>query len=399
MSFIIKHFTSSDGERFSQLYNTGGEGFPLYYPTAYIARSVRPSTTHGTQLVYLESIKRVCEWEANQEVVLATRFQRREFLTQSEIDCLVRRLTVSRKGGNGNVISRQKSNTYIVYAAKYLRWLAVEIITEVNADIKASIDGQHEALMSSVARKSGSSSASKQRILAKRLLGETTRILLELFNHPLQAVMKNGDKGPRIRNIIMLRILYETGMRRGELLSLKIEDFMEAIGSASSQLRIKRNHHDKFDSRVRQPVAKTLGRIVNISVEAEQQLIDYLGNWRPSTGSEFLFVNHRLGRSHGNPVTETGFNSALEKLKEAFPALEPLHPHLLRHDWNYRFSQKADHEGLDFETERTIREMLMGWRPNSEMSLLYNQRHIQEHANTFGRVIASDTMNWDNRND
>ena len=161
MSFIIKHFTSSDGERFSQLYNTGGEGFPLYYPTAYIARSVRPSTTHGTQLVYLESIKRVCEWEANQEVVLATRFQRREFLTQSEIDCLVRRLTVSRKGGNGNVISRQKSNTYIVYAAKYLRWLAVEIITEVNADIKASIDGQHEALMSSVARKSGSSSASK----------------------------------------------------------------------------------------------------------------------------------------------------------------------------------------------------------------------------------------------
>lgn len=395
MTFTIKHFTSSDGERFSQLYEKGGDGFPLYYPTAYIARSVRPSTTHATQLVYLEAIKRVCEWEKNREIVLATRFQRREFLKQPEIDCLVRRLTASRKSGHENVISRQKSNTYIVYAAKYLRWLAVESITEVSADIKASIDRQHKQLESTVARKRGSSSASKQRILAKRLLGETTKVLIGLFNDPLQGVIKNGDKGPRIRNIIMLRILYETGMRRGELLSLKIQDFVESIGGASSQLRIERNHNDRFDSRVRQPVVKSLGRIVNISAETEQQLFDYLCNWRPSTDSEFIFVNHRLGRSHGKPVSETGFNSAMEQLKKSFPPLAPLHPHLLRHDWNYRFSQKSDLKKLDFETERTIREMLMGWRPNSEMSLLYNLRHIQEKMLRISSEIASDTTKKD----
>lgn len=398
MSLSIKHFIAADGERFSQLYDTETGGFPLYYPTSYIARSVRPSCTHETQKVHLEAIKRVCEWNSHHEINLVARFQRRELLRQFEIDGLVRHLAASRRGNKSNVISRHKANTYIVYAANYLRWLAVEVITEINADIKAAIDGQHEALLLSVARKSGSSSANKQRILAIRLQDGTAQALLELFEEPLQGVQKNGDKGPRLRNVIMLRILYETGMRRGELLSLKLGSFVEAIGGSSSQLRIERNHHDQFDSRTRQPVAKTLGRIVNISDETEQQLIAYRDHWRPNSCNDFLFVNHRAGRSEGKPVSETGFNSALDKLKEVFPALETLHPHLLRHDWNYRFSQKADKDGLDFETERVMREMLMGWKPNSKMSLLYNQRHIQEKANELGRDIASDTINRGNKN-
>ncbi|MWJ28583.1 tyrosine-type recombinase/integrase [Halomonas sp. ZH2S] len=391
MAYTIKHFIAADGERFSQIYDAETGGFPLYYPTAYIARSVRPCVTHETQKVYLEAIKRLCEWEANQQIDLVARFQRREFLRQFEIDGLVRHLSASRKGRNGEVISRHKANTYIVCTAKYLRWLTNEVITGINADVEAAIDQQHNALMSAVARKRGSKSANNQRILAMRLPNETTEALLELFADPLQGVQKNADKGPRMRNVIMLRILYETGMRRGELLSFKLSNFVEAIGGESAQLQIERNHHDAFDSRVRQPVAKTLGRSVSISAEAEQQLMAYRDHWRPCTDSDFLFVNHRAGRFQSKPVTETGFNSALNKLKEAFPALESLHPHLLRHDWNYRFSQEADKEGGDFETERAIRGMLMGWAPNSAMSLLYNQRHIQEQTNEVGRRIASDS--------
>jgi integrase len=393
MTLKIKHFIASDGERFSQIYDAKVGGFPLYYPTGYIARSVRPRATHETQKVHLEAIKRVCEWEAQQTTDLATRFQRREFLCQFEIDGLVRQLASSRRGRNGEVISRHKVSTYIKYATGFLRWLANELIPEISTDVKASIDKQTEALLSAVARKRGSLSANKQHILSLRLPDKTSQALLELFGEPLRGVLKNADKGPRMRNVIMLRILYETGMRRGELLSLKFKNFAEAIGGGSAQLHIERNHHDLFDSRAQQPVAKTLGRIVNISAEAEQQLVTYRDHWRPNTDCEFLFVNHRAGRHQGKPISVSGLYSALDTLRETFPPLEPLYPHLLRHDWNYRFSQKADQGGLDRESERVMRETLMGWAPNSEMSLLYNQRHIQEKAMEVGRNIASDTMN------
>jgi len=398
MSLTIKSFISSDGERFSQIYDVETGGFPLFYATAYIARSVRPKSTHETQKVHLETIKRIYEWEARERINLVIRFQQHQFLLPAEIDSLAQHLGARRRGSKGEVISRGKYNTYVAYAADYLRWLADEVITEANiTQIRTAIDRQHESLVAKVARKRGSTSAREQNIIAVRLPEDARIDLQGLFEDPLQGVMRHGDKGPRLRNTVMLRILYETGMRRGELLSLKLGSFRESSGGEGAFLHIERNHHDEFDSRVRQPVAKTLGRIVPISADAERQLIDYRDEWRaeiPGVGfsdQDFLFVNHRAGPPQGKPVTETAFNSALSNLKQTFPALVPLHPHLLRHDWNYRFSQQVDAEGLDFETERETREQLMGWKPNSSMSLLYNQRHIQERANQIGRKIASDT--------
>ncbi|WP_169926785.1 hypothetical protein [Massilia putida] len=75
MAFQIKSFIASDGERFSQIYDDEG-GFPLFYPTAYIARSKRLETEHETQKVYLAAIKRLCEWEVQKGVSLTVRFQK-----------------------------------------------------------------------------------------------------------------------------------------------------------------------------------------------------------------------------------------------------------------------------------------------------------------------------------
>ncbi len=399
MKYTIRSFIAEDGERFSQLYAAVVGGFPLFYPTAYVARSVRPNSTNETQKVHLEAIKRVCEWEADQGFDLATRIQRHQYLRPSEIDDLARHLGKRRRGQKGEVIGRGKYNTYVAYAADYLRWLADAVITETSLpEVRAAIEEQHKALSAKVARKRGSVSARNQRIAFMRLPEKTRQALLALFEVPFKGVRRVADKGPRLRNVVMLRILYETGMRRGELLSLKLGSFQESGGGEGAYLQIERNHHDELDSRVRQPVVKTLGRVVPISDEAEAQLADYRDNWRaevPGVGfshSDLLFVNHRARRSQGEPITETTFNSALENLKGLFDALEALHPHLLRHDWNYRFSNKADEEGWDFKKEREVRESLMGWVSGSKMSLLYNQRHIQEEANEIAQKIASDTI-------
>jgi len=406
MLYTIKSFITGDGERISQLYDAKEGGFPLYYPTAYIARTVRSSATHNTQKVYLEVLKRICEWETNQEINLATRLQKQQFLCSQEIDSLARHLGKRRKGNKGDVIGRGKYNTYVAYAANYIRWLADEVITETSApSTHTGIERQHKIILSKIARKSGSLSARQQRLATTHLSRETQSALSDLFNNPFSGITRPSDKGPRLRNVAMLRVLYETGMRRGELLSLKFNALQESAGGNGACLKIERNHHDEFDSRVSQPVAKTLGRVVPISSVFEELLLEYRDQWRaelPSVGfsdNDFLFVSHRTGRFQGEPVSETGFNSALMNLKKSVPGLDELHPHLLRHDWNYRFSQKADAEGWEFEAEREVREQLMGWMPNSSMSLLYNQRHLQEKANIIGLQIASDTTRPNGNND
>jgi integrase len=398
MNYTMKTFIANNGERFSQLYETDEPGLPLFYPTAFIARSVRPSATHETQKVYLAVIKRICEWETTRNIDLAKCFHSRIFLSATQIDDLANYLRASKLGSQGSVISSPKYNTYVAYAAVYLRWLAQEVITDSNTrDIRDAIEAQDLMLLSKKRRKAGSKSARVQRILAATLSAEARNLLLDLFEQPFASIQQPQNFGPRLRNVVMLRVLYETGMRVGELLSLKLKNIIEAGGGDSAYLEIGRNHNDAVDNRLHQPVAKTLGRRVPISESLEDQLKEYRDNWRadvPTVGfsdEDFIFVVHRGGRSQGQALPKTAFGTGLANLKQSFRALMQLHPHLLRHDWNYRFSKQVDIEGIPFEEERTLREQLMGWAPDSPMSQLYNRRHIEEKSHEIGLKIASDT--------
>ncbi|MDD1000092.1 site-specific integrase [Pseudomonas sp. TNT2022 ID1044] len=276
MNYTMKTFIANNGERFSQLYETDKPGLPLFYPTAFIARSVRPSTTHETQKVYLAVIRRICEWESTRNIDLAICFQSRIFLSAMQIDDLANYLRASKLGSRGSVISSPKYNTYIAYAAVYLRWLAQEVITDSNTrDIRDAIEEQDKILLEKKRRKAGSKSAREQRILAATLSAEARNLLFDLFEHPFASIQQPQNFGPRLRNVVMLRVLYETGMRVGELLSLKLKNIIEAGGGDSAYLEIGRNHNDAVDNRLHQPVAKTLGRRVPISESLEDQLKEY----------------------------------------------------------------------------------------------------------------------------
>lgn len=399
MNLTVKSFIVNNGERLSQLYEADEPGFPLFYPTAFIARSIRPSATHETQKVYLAAIKRVCEWESIRNLDLVMCFHSRRFLSASQIDDLANYLRARKLGGKGEVIGSPKYNTYVAYSAEYLRWLAQEVITDYNTrDVRDAVEAQDTMLLRKKRRKAGSKSAREQFIVAARLSAEARNQLLDLFDQPFEDLRQPQDFGPRLRNIVMLRVLYETGMRVGELLSLKLKNFIEAGGGDSAYLNIERNHGDAVDPRLNQPVAKTLSRKVPISEGLEEQLKDYRDNWRadvPRVGfsdEDFIFVVHRGGRSQGQALPQTAFGTGLTNLKQSYSALKPVHPHLLRHDWNYRFSQRTDSEDMDFKEGRTLREQLMGWVPDSPMSRIYNRRYIEEKAHEIGRKIASDTI-------
>ncbi|MCD9046722.1 site-specific integrase [Luteimonas sp. MHLX1A] len=84
---------------------------------------------------------------------------------------------------------------------------------------------------------------------------------------------RNPFRNPdiQLRNAIIFGLFRHTGMRRGELLSLRLDQF--DLGH-EPLVWIRRNHDDKHDSRRHQPVAKTKERPMPLSDWTAQIFID-----------------------------------------------------------------------------------------------------------------------------
>lgn len=393
----IQSFIAPDGERFSQIYENDS-GFPLFYPTAYCSRYLRTRYTHSTQKEHLFAIKKFYEWANSLEINLSQRLGSRVFFTAGELDSLANWVSLKKGYGAGGAISGEKINACLTAISRYLSWHADEIITDSNRpEIRTAIDHMTNALKARHVRQE-SISRKAQRILDKRLPDEMRAELEKIFNLPLNNVKKLADHGPNFRNILALRILYETGMRVGEMLSLTLADFHPTTGGDHAMLEIRRNHNDAFDDRIRQPVAKTNGRHIPISQGLSDFISTYLKQWRhkvPNVGFEnrdFLLITHRKGKRQGGPLQYSALESGIANLKRNHPSLRGLHPHLLRHDWNYRFSLFSSQAGYLPAKEQAAREFLMGWVPGSESAKRYNLRHIRESAFKIGLQVASHTV-------
>jgi len=404
MPLEMKHFIAQNGERFSQLYQIPSDGFPLFYPTAYCSRNLRTGVTHSTQVDYLHAIKKLYEWAENyhqQSTGKATdlheKIVSRNFFTPYEIDSLVDFISIKKKAVNGESLVGSKINTKLAVIAQYLSWYAEEVITDSNStEVQARI-AKMESMITAKKGNTGSKAKGQQKMLAKKLDDDARKELLDLFNNPLKNVSRESNCGSRIRNVAELRILYETGMRVGELHSLRLSDYEMALGGDPATLLINRYHDDVHDDRVNQPVAKTLERPIPISEELSNFIAYYKKDWRskvPNVGfddNDFLFVIHRKGDRQGKASTISNFNSGITALKKQRPILASIHPHLLRHDWNYRFSITAKELEYSEAEECAIREFLMGWVEGSQSAALYNRRRIQEQAFAIGIKVAMHT--------
>ena len=398
MTFTIQSYIAQDGERFSLLLDRDKNSLPCFYATAFISRHIRSRSTHETQKAYLNSIRKLLGWAKIRNIDIESRILSQKFISVDELDDLANNLRLKVGSRTGEVVSQIKFNTHISYVTKYINWLVYELL--VNPDNK-SVDNfitrLHNVLSSQVSKKTGSKTARAQQILVKRLTTPMEERLRSLFDDPFQILLRETDKGSRLRNVVMLRILYETGMRRGELLALKLKNYNEGTAGDHPSLVIERNHHDEFDTRTNQPVAKTNGRLLLISSELDELIKQYLYDYRGELqfvgfdDESFIFVNHRTGPKQGQPLTISSFDSAMDDLRRKFTELAGLHPHLLRHHWNWRFSQIPRAEGYTDASDMLDRCYLMGWAHNSESAKIYNLKFIMEEANKKGLLMNADT--------
>lgn len=183
--------------------------------------------------------------------------------------------------------------------------------------------------------------------------------------------------GVRFRNDLIVRLMLETGLRRGELCKLKVGDF-EHRAAASPLVHLRRVPNDSDDPRVNEPRVKTRPRMIPISDALARDLTIYIKRLRGRVKHPFLFVSSR----GAGPISIEAVNYVVAQLRRASPKLRDarLTPHLLRYTFTDRIWEAAERTGLSAEDTVTALNYLCGWTELSKQSQQYGRRAIEAQA-------------------
>lgn len=184
-------------------------------------------------------------------------------------------------------------------------------------------------------------------------------------------------EGTCIRNALLVRWFYELGLRRGEVLNVKIPD----INFQSEELTVVRRADDPEDPRKDQPLVKTRDRKIPLAPGLCKLTHEYITNTRRATEGArrhpFLFI----AMGTGAPLSLSAVNAIFAELRNAFDGeFDTVTPHVLRHTWNDRFSDVMDKAEVSEAEEERMRSFLMGWAPTSKASVNYTRRHVRLKA-------------------
>lgn len=215
------------------------------------------------------------------------------------------------------------------------------------------------------------------------------------------------DPALRLRNAIIFGLLRWTGMRRGELLSLRIDQFDPG---EESRVWVRRNQDDPSDARPYQPVSKTKERPLPISEELAGQIQEYILNVRakvaPARKHPYLLVSHREGPTYGRPLSASALGSRImATARSVAPEFSRIHPHAFRHYFNYELSLKIDAHNAEArahpddpsakpitEAEELDMRAFMNGHRSVASGRFYTRRHVREEADRAVRTLQREAL-------
>ncbi len=382
MSLKIKRPRGIDGERHAILVDE--TGIPLFYPTLWVTVALRGGARAvNTIQNALHAIKCLYAWQATYTIDVEQRFAGGKLLKANEVHSLRDFLQDSLKQkANQKVVSIKrkrktvdKSTQYarMTVAAEYLEFLARRFYP-----LSEEAEKQISAMVAQIkANRPIQTSKTASRERDEKHLEDSALDALEEKLRPGVEENPFTDHSVQFRNALIFIILRVTGIRRGELLNLKVED----INFSANYLRIVRRPDSPNDQRRYQPVVKTRERQFPLDPELVNRIYEYVTQHRSKLSAAkqhgYLFVTHKEGSHQGAPISNSTFSKFIEALKGI---VSTIHAHKLRHHWNYSFSNLSTAKGLSPEREEKLRSYLMGWEQTSNTAAIYNRRHIKKEA-------------------
>lgn len=404
MGFKIRHIKTSWGEEMPVLLV---DGMPSYDVCVYIVSERRSSgNAANTLLKDLSCIALLYQWARSRGIDLDERFSQYEWLTLYEIDDLCDFLHYDRRdlenvqpkivSFSGTAIekirmqpeqrSRQVQFEFVAVriaaVRDYLQWKALDRISKLNISdnrrptLFALKDQMVKSFDARKPKKRGKSSVGLPEGLSK----EDQKILLQVI-HPDDLRNPWKSRSVRDRNYLLILLLLRLGLRRGEVLGLKIGD----IDFRENTILIRRRADDPDDPRRRQPNAKTRDRRLRLEPEMMTLIHYFISQQRSKVSgaktSPFLFLTAKSGRHLGKPLSLDAFGKIFLDIRSKIPELpRDLTAHILRHTSNDLFSEIMDSQNVSVAQEEMIRNEFYGWAVGSKTAANYTRRHIRLKA-------------------
>ncbi|KAA1014930.1 tyrosine-type recombinase/integrase [Paraburkholderia panacisoli] len=405
--YAVKNVVFESGERFAFLVDRR-TGLPEFDVTVFTLVEFRQrDRASATIEQVLRSIKVFVLFCDLQEIVLEERLRDGRLLEMGEVDALAqlcrlpldliesraeeglvdssasRKLIASletyraRSKAPNREVAGDSAGVRVRYIRQYLKWrvdrhlLSLSTRHPTHAALSLAKDVVIPALDARVAAAKGRNSANARTGLSE----EAQTRLWEVIEPDSQQNPWTG-RHTKVRNALIVRWFMGLGVRRGELLGVKLSD----VDLRKNEVFIARRPDDKVDPRAHQPNTKTHDRQLVLSDDLARRTQAYIIEVRREIAGArkhpFLFV-----ANGGQPLSLRGLNKIFSVLRQRCPDLpEEVFPHAIRHTWNDNFSKTMDEQGETSEHEKKMRSRLMGWNPSSETADTYNKRHIERKS-------------------
>lgn len=268
-TFKVRTLLLADGERMPLLLSSNLQ--PQYYPTLFITSQVRNAGRAVNSITAeLASIKRLYTWAEHRKVDLETRLAAGEYLRDSELEDLSRFVcerpfTASRRRSGAGLkfreanlrearIQAQSRYRHLMFLTHYLQWLSERLVEARTGLLDQSARAEISAMVVNLGARKPRKVASSRLNARMGLTADDQEKLVRVCG--VRSVENTQYLGVEQRNELIVRLLVDFGIRAGELLALKTDDF----DFQKSEVVIQRRPDDPADPRVQQPLVKTCDR-------------------------------------------------------------------------------------------------------------------------------------------
>ncbi|SHM86867.1 Phage integrase family protein [Duganella sacchari] len=274
------------------------------------------------------------------------------------------------KRPRGGSVSAGTTAIRLGYIREYLKWRVNNVIARAENEKKANLLALRNLIDDELQNKTPA--VTERANEGRRMgLGRQTQERLLRIIAPTDLQNPWTGKGIRLRNQFIVFAILALGVRRGELLGLRVGDF----NSQTREVLILRRPDDEDDPRLNEPNTKTRDRVLPVSYPLHVLLKAY------------LMVRHELVRgkhdflivtNSGAPMSKSELNRIFSTLNEYFS--EKISPHVLRHTFFDNLAEDLSRANKSDVEINNILTQLGGWSETSDSPRRYTKRFSQERA-------------------